>query len=122
MKRTLFALTVLLFWPGLGFSQTTDDTIHLRATHDGVDTDSYRLVMDGTVTATAAVSSLGVVEPGYIDFEFGPGTLAAGDYQVSIESVGPGGMASNIPTLLSVTAPPPDAPAAPGPVEIVVDP
>jgi hypothetical protein len=84
----------------------------VRAQHDGVDTASYRLTFNGTEASSLPVSALtaGVVS-------FNHSGLLAGEYQVVVTAVGPGGEALSVPLAVTVIVPPP---APPTNVDLVV--
>jgi hypothetical protein len=72
--------------------------IQAGADHDGTDTDSYRLYVNGQVAQTLPVSSL---QAGVIAFNL---TLPRGTFVIYIEAVGEGGAAGS-PSLTVVSVP-----------------
>lgn len=71
----------------------------VAADHDGLDTDSYRIYLNGTVWQTKLVTAL---VSGVITFDF-PVGLAKGIDVIYIEAIGPGGVTGSDTLTLTVT-------------------
>lgn len=71
----------------------------VAADHDGLDTDSYKIYVNGAVFNTLPVTAL---VSGVITFDF-PAGLVKGTYTIYIEAIGPGGVTASDTLTLTVT-------------------
>lgn len=105
MKKLIlvFAFTFMAFAPS-AFAQVSDSVkqntpFQAAADHDGLDTDSYRIYVNGAVFNTLPVTAL---TNGTITFDF-PAGLTKGTYVLYVEAVGPGGVTGSDTLTLTVT-------------------
>jgi hypothetical protein len=102
--RLLHFVTLGAFQPASGLKAGVAFTV--QADHNGVDTDTYTLTMNGTVVQTLPVTSLAV---GVITFPF-PQGLPKGQYAFVVTAVGVGGSGISDPLAQSITPGPPSKP------------
>jgi hypothetical protein len=88
-------------------STTTGTPITVQVQHDQVNTSSYDLVINGTVSASKPV------DPAGVNFQF-PTGMAQGTYDLVVRAVGPGGTTASDMVQLVVL------PAAPSQPTIVI--
>lgn len=107
----LFVLLFLFAFANTASAQVTDSvkqnaSFKVAADHDGLDTDSYRIYVNGAVFNTLPETAL---VAGVITFSF-PAGLVKGTYVIYIEAIGPGGVTASDTLTLTVTPGPPKKP------------
>jgi hypothetical protein len=86
--------------------------ITIQIAHDGLNTTSYELLIDGEVTESKPFDSAGVA------FQL-PEGLPAGSYEIQVKAIGPAGEATSDPVTLIVIPPVGDAPTKPRVVIVI---
>lgn len=98
-----------------GATQPSNDSIKkdtpfkVSSTHDGIDTDSYAVLLNSALSAMQPLSAL---RNGVILFDY-PNGLPKGSYMVVVKAIGPGGETASPALALSVTGANPSAPGQP---------